>query len=333
MNIKTLKNTILTFTIAGALTMGSLPVEAALGDSVLKKGMDHEDIQVLQEELKNIGYFDNEITTYYGDITQEAVKNFQAKQGLDQDGVFGLSTYEALNKAKLNQVSDLIKAEAQANKSLILTYTRDLSLDISGQDVKELQDALKKLGYLIIDDTTDYYGPQTVEAVTLFQQGYSLFIDGIAGSNTIATLNEVLAGRKDVILAPSRGNVNRSKSADIINTAKKYLGVRYSYGSSSPNGFDCSGFTQFVYKQNGISIPRATTGQATTGTKLSRGELQVGDLIIFSNTYKAGPSHAGIYMGNGQFIHASSVGSGGVVISDLNSAYYSGKFSYGRKVY
>ena len=95
--IKTLKNTILTFTIAGALTMGSLPVEAALGDSVLKKGMDHEDIQVLQEELKNIGYFDNEITTYYGDITQEAVKNFQAKQGLDQDGVFGISTYAVLN--------------------------------------------------------------------------------------------------------------------------------------------------------------------------------------------------------------------------------------------
>ncbi len=334
MDMKTLKNTISTFTIAGILTLTGLPVDAALGDSVLKIGMDHEDIQVLQEELKSIGYFDNnEITTYYGDITLNAVKNFQREQGLAEDGIFGSSTYEALNKYKLSQLSNLIEAEARDNKSLILSYTRDLNLDVSGPDVKDLQDALKKLGYLRIDETTDYYGTQTMEAVSLFQESYGLYIDGIAGSNTISTLNEVLGGRKEVKLAPTRSNVNRSKSADLITTAKKYLGVPYSYGSASPRGFDCSGFTQFVYKQHGISIPRATTGQATTGTKLSKSELQVGDLIIFSNTYKAGPSHAGIYMGNGQFIHASSVGSGGVVISDLNSAYYSGKFSYGRRVY
>ena len=109
--------------------------------------------------------------------------------------------------------------------------------------------------------------------------------------------------------------------------------MSYAYGGSTTSGFDCSGFTQFIYRQHGISIPRSTVDQAKVGTKLSKAELQVGDLIIFSNTYKAGPSHAAIYMGNGQFIHASSVGSGGVVISDLNSAYYSGKFSYGRKVF
>lgn len=323
MEIKKFKKTILTFTIAGVLILSAFPVDAALGDTVLKKGMHHDDIKLLQEELKNIGFFNNETTTYYGDITLDAVKNFQASHGLDQDGIFGPSTYEVLKS--LN--------ESLVDKELALTYARDLKLDDSGADVNQLQDCLKILGYLVIENTTEYFGPQTMEAVSTFQKTYSILEDGIAGVSTIEMLNDVLTGRREVIPAPTRGNIDRSLGSDLINTAKKYLGVRYAYGGSSPKGFDCSGFAQFVYKQHGISIPRSTVSQANVGTKLSKAELQVGDLIIFSNTYKSGPSHAGIYIGNGQFIHSSSTRSGGVIISDLNSAYYSGKFSYGRRVF
>lgn len=82
----------------------------------------------------------------------------------------------------------------------------------------------------------------------------------------------------------------------------------------------------------GISIPRSTSTQANAGTRLSKSQLQAGDLLIFSNTYKAGPSHAGIYIGNGQFIHAGNSRTG-VLTSNINSGYYSSKFSYGRRVY
>ena len=338
MKIKTFKNTILTFTIAGILTIGAFPVDAALGDAVLKKGMQHDDIKLLQEELKNKGFFNNETTTYFGDITLNAVKSFQAAYGLSQDGIFGPGTYEvlkSLNESKVNEevVDVAITPEVQTFGAVTLTYIRDLKLDVTGTDVNQLQECLKKLGYLVIENTTEYYGPQTMEAVSAFQKSYSITEDGIAGLHTIEILNDVMAGRRESIPAPTRGDINRSKASDLINTAKKYLGVRYAYGGSTASGFDCSGFTQFIYRQHGINIPRSTVDQAQVGTKLSKAELQVGDLIIFSNTYKSGPSHAAIYIGNDQFIHSSSVGSGGVVISDLNSAYYSGKFSYGRRVF
>lgn len=339
MRIKTFKNTILTFTVAGLLTISAFPVDAALGDQILK-GMQHDDIKVLQQELKNNGYFDNnETTTYYGNVTLNAVKSFQAAHGLPQDGIFGPSTFEVLKS--LNQPTVVestvevveIAPEVKTDVAVAVSYTRDLKLEVTGTDVNQLQEGLKKLGFLVIENTTDYFGPQTMEAVSAFQKNYALTEDGIAGVDTIDMLNDVLAGRKETIAAPNRGEVNRTLSSDIINTAKKYLGVRYVYGGSTPKGFDCTGFTSYVFKQHGISLPRTTTEQAKVGTKLSRAELQVGDLIIFSNTYKAGPSHAGIYMGNGQFIHSSSNRSGGVIISDLNSTYYSGKFSYGRKVF
>ncbi len=104
------------------------------------------------------------------------------------------------------------------------------------------------------------------------------------------------------------------------------MGTSYSYGSSNSKAFDCSGFTQYIYKQHGISVPRSSVEQAKAGTEVSKANLQKGDLVIFSGTYKAGPSHAGIYIGNGDFIHSSSAGGGGVIISNLNSGYYSKSF-------
>lgn len=326
---KTFKNSILTLTVSGILLINAIPVDAALGDTVLKKGMHHDDIRLLQEQLKEKGFFNhNEITSYYGDITLNSVKSFQAAHGLDQDGVFGQKTYQLLTSSNVVQQPLVLSDETR-----ILNYTRDLKLDISGTDVNQLQESLKKLGYLVIEKTTDYYGPQTMEAVSAFQKSYSITEDGIAGANTMQILNDVVSGKREVLSPPTRGDISRSKGSDLVNTANKYLGVSYVYGGSTSKGFDCSGFTQFVYKQHGINIPRSTTEQAKFGAQLNRSELQVGDLVIFSNTYRKGPSHAGIYIGNGQFIHASSYKSAGVIISDLNSAYYSGKFTYGRKVF
>lgn len=119
-------------------------------------------------------------------------------------------------------------------------------------------------------------------------------------------------------------------AAAVINTAKSYLNVPYVWGGTSPQGFDCSGFIQYVYSKHGISLPRVTADQYTAGTGISRSDLIPGDLVFFE-TYKAGASHVGIYLGNDQFIHASS-GAGKVTISNLTSAYYTEHYVGARRV-
>ena len=117
-----------------------------------------------------------------------------------------------------------------------------------------------------------------------------------------------------------------------MNTANQYLGTRYSYGGASPSGFDCSGFTMYVYSQHGYSLPHSATSQWQSGLGsrvYSIGELQPGDLVFFNDPSRnAGKacSHAGIYVGGGQFIHSSSSRSNGVIISDLTSGYYNTYF-------
>ncbi len=121
-----------------------------------------------------------------------------------------------------------------------------------------------------------------------------------------------------------------SKAGAVINTARNYMGVPYVWGGTTPSGFDCSGFTQYVLKKNGVSIPRTTAEQYAAGVSVSKSNLRTGDLVFFT-TYKAGPSHVGFYIGDGNFIHASS--SKGVTISNLSSTYYSDRYIGAKRVF
>ena len=129
-----------------------------------------------------------------------------------------------------------------------------------------------------------------------------------------------------------------SSNSDIAATAKQYLGTGYVYGGASPRGFDCSGFTMYVYSQHSYSLPHSATSQwqSGLGTRVySISELQPGDLVFFNDPSRnAGKacSHAGIYTGDGQFIHSSSSRSGGVIVSSLTSGYYNTYFVGGIQV-
>lgn len=104
------------------------------------------------------------------------------------------------------------------------------------------------------------------------------------------------------------------KNADVIETSLKYLGVPYVWGGTSPQGFDCSGFVQYVYAKHGVDLPRTTYYQENVGTKVSKGDLQPGDLLFFGS-----PSHhVTMYIGNGQMIEAPQTGDV-VKISPLRS--------------
>ena len=125
-------------------------------------------------------------------------------------------------------------------------------------------------------------------------------------------------------------NDNASGGQKLVECAKQYLGVPYVWGGSSPSGFDCSGFVQYVARQCGYTVGRTVSQQWPYGVQVNRSELQPGDIVFFANTYTSGLSHVGIYVGDGQFIHASS--NGGVMYSDLNSNYYSSHYYGARRL-
>ena len=118
----------------------------------------------------------------------------------------------------------------------------------------------------------------------------------------------------------------------VVAEAKKYIGVPYKWGGTTTSGFDCSGYTQYVFKKCGVTIGRTTKDQIKNGTSVSKANLKAGDLVFFKDTYSgcANPSHVGIYIGGNQFIHASS--SKGVTISQLNSDYYTQHYYGARRV-
>ncbi|MDY0234607.1 MAG: C40 family peptidase [Gudongella sp.] len=111
----------------------------------------------------------------------------------------------------------------------------------------------------------------------------------------------------------------------LIDAARSKIGSPYVYATAGPNTFDCSGFTSWLYKsQLGISITRSSRDQPSAGEKVERANLQAGDLVFF-NTMGNGISHVGMYIGNGEMIHASSY-KRGVRIDSINSSYYSPRY-------
>lgn len=113
----------------------------------------------------------------------------------------------------------------------------------------------------------------------------------------------------------------------VVAYAKQYLGCRYVSGGTSPSGFDCSGFTTYVYKHFGVTLNRTAAGQYSNGTAVT--SLQAGDLVMFS--YGKGISHVGIYIGGNQFIHSANSRSG-VRIDSLSGSYKS-RFVGARRIF
>lgn len=151
------------------------------------------------------------------------------------------------------------------------------------------------------------------------------------GASSAGSVSNIPAGT-----ATSNGKTYNISAtvADLVAFAKSYLGVPYRYGGASANGFDCSGYTMHVYKHFGISLPHSATSQLAYGQELTRSELQPGDLVFFRDTKIStkAASHVGIYLGDGNFIHASSSSGRCVKINNLSESYYNRVFTVGRRL-
>ncbi|GGE78913.1 C40 family peptidase [Priestia taiwanensis] len=169
----------------------------------------------------------------------------------------------------------------------------------------------------------------TIVNVKSNTNGWShITVNGKEGYVSSQYLREVSTGGNNNNNNNNNGGSVTPSNQNVINFAKQQLGKPYVFGASGPSRFDCSGFIYYVHKNNGYNISRTNVaGYWSQVQKTSN--PQAGDLVFFKNTYKNGPSHMGIYLGGGKFIHASS--SKGVIISDVNSSYYQKHFlGYGR---
>jgi len=121
---------------------------------------------------------------------------------------------------------------------------------------------------------------------------------------------------------------------DIERNAKSFLGTPYVWGATGPNKFDCSGFTQWVFRDAGINIPRVSREQAKVGQYVRYENLQRGDMVFFdTKKHRTGKvCHVGIYLGNGDFIHASSSGKKVVIFNFNDKSFYKKRFLWGRRL-
>nr|WP_246879899.1 peptidoglycan-binding protein [Bacillus suaedae] len=220
-----------------------------------------------------------------------------------------------------------------------------------GSQIKKFQEVLEDHGYY--DGVDGIFGSKTMSAVKEFQRVHNLAVDGIIGPET----KKMFENTEEIIdYSPPTPEITASATVDIqktdetqaaevaiaetteqqqepveksvsthssnlITTASSLKGTPYVWGGTTPAGFDCSGFIQYVFNQHGKKLPRTTKELFNQGQPVST--LQAGDIVFFT-TYRSGPSHAGIYIGDRQFIHSGS--SNGVTHASLDSSYWSKRY-------
>lgn len=214
-----------------------------------------------------------------------------------------------------------------------------LKLHAHGHDVKVLQEQLQRLNYTI-SEIDGVFGRETEKAVLEFQRDQQMKITGSVDGKTWRALKKA----KPIVRQPAAENprlpaaaavpesmpfLSRSLVKPLVATAKNYIGLPYKFGAAGPKAFDCSGYLQYIFAQNNMTLPRTADEQYKLGKKASRQQLEEGDLVFFS-TYEAGASHCGLYLGAGKFIHASS--SKGIRIDDLDDDYWQVHYLGGKHI-
>lgn len=181
------------------------------------------------------------------------------------------------------------------------------------------QQKLELLGY-DVDRKDGRISKDTNEAIKKFQKEHGLKKSGKLDTKTYNKISWEafkMEGIPDV------------RGKDIVKTAAKYKGVPYKFGGTTPKGFDCSAYVQYVFGKHDAKLPRTADAQVLDGIFVLKSKLKPGDLVFFS-TYASGASHVGIYAGSGKFWSAST--SRGVVLDSLDTGYWKEHYYGARRV-
>jgi cell wall-associated NlpC family hydrolase len=193
------------------------------------------------------------------------------------------------------------------------------------QEVAIVQEKLTLLGYF--KGLTDgMYSENTKRAILKYQEDHNLPLTGILTSETLKHISNIkVIVKKHKIVSKNSKKMSYKKvpiQSQFINKTMNLIGIPYVWGGTTPSGFDCSGFIKYAFQEyNNVVLPRTVNEMWNSTVKVST--PKVGDIVFFE-TYKPGPSHAGIYLGDGKFLHAGS--SKGVTISNLSSSYWKSRY-------
>ncbi len=246
----------------------------------------------IQKKLIAAGYQARE-TSEYDANTKWAVRLFQKDHGLTVDGILGAETYKKLMGKQLPTK----------------THTVSKKKEISEKDA-----------FLLSHIDPNRQIESTAITTKLKQKkGKGTAPKGLTFKKKGKTYKGL-----DIEHQPLSGNVK-----EILTYANTFTGVPYKFGGTTPAGFDCSGYIRHVFKKIGYNMPRQADEQFMVGKKVEKSNLQPGDLVFFE-TYEPGISHSGIYIGDGQFISATS--SSGVAVADIDDSYWGPRYRGAKRV-
>ena len=244
----------------------------------------------IQKKLIAAGYKARE-TSEYDANTKWAVRLFQKDHGLTVDGILGAETYKKLMGKPLPAATNTVSKKKE----------------ISDKDAKLLSHSDSNRESTAITSTVKH------------KKGKSAAPQGL----TFKKKGKIYKGL-DIAHQPVSGNVK-----EVLTYANTFTGVPYKFGGTTPAGFDCSGYIRYVFQKIGFDMPRQADEQYTVGKKVEKKNLQPGDLVFFE-TYEPGISHSGIYIGDGQFISATS--SSGVAVADIDDSYWGPRYRGAKRV-
>lgn len=252
------------------------------------------EIVAIQKKLIAAGYKARE-TGEYDANTKWAVRLYQKDQGLPVDGILGDTTYKKLMGKPMPSATKTVSKVKEISK-------KDAELMAKIQAKKEGNSKAITTSVKQQKKPTIQGKPATVQ------------VKHKVTNHTAKPLRTV----------PVSGNVK-----EILTYANTFTGVPYKFGGTTPAGFDCSGYIRHVFQKVGVQLPRQADEQYTVGKKVEKQNLQPGDLVFFE-TYEPGVSHSGIYIGDGQFISATS--SSGVAVADIDDSYWGPRYVGAKRV-
>lgn len=312
-------------------------------------------VRAVQQKLQILSYYDDQIDGKYGILTEHALRNFQKEHQISVSG-----------KVDEKTKKEIIQKEKQKHIDRLEDLSDSVQPGTHNEDVKIIQEALEYFGYYE-GEIDGIYGPLTQKGLETAEDEHDIELTDEVTEEALRELydtetteeeseenqeedddqetedqdkNDADDAKQDDAETDDaeqdeaeedddikQVEVKKDVNASVAEVAESLLGTPYEWGGETETGFDCSGFIQYVYEEEGITTPRTVSEVWNFGEEVD--EPSVGDLVFFE-TYKPGPSHMGVYTGNGEFIHASE--SNGVKTSELDESYWEERYLGAKRI-
>src|SRR5690625_429105 len=312
-----------------------------------------EDVEVVQESLQYFGYYEGDIDGINGPLTKRALHLAENKHDIQLSEEMIQEMRTALAEIEQFESADNIK-QSYIEDTHIENLQNDMADIYPGmidEKVEEVQKSLRHLGYYE-EDIDGRYRQATKDGIHSAKQELNIELETEQNTPNKRMQNndendhndahdahienepesehvQTAENKQDTeqLEQVKQVEVKQSHDTQVIEAARSAMGTPYVWGGTSREGFDCSGFVQFAYESADITIPRTVSDIWNFGQPVSN--PSVGDLVFFE-TYKPGPSHMGIYLGNNQFIHAGE--SSGVSVANMNDSYWQQRYLGAKRI-